>query len=292
MMKHLIVTILFFYLGSTKAQSQDYSVTETEYHKIAVSGSENMVINMQNAHIVIKAWSKDYIQVNIKKEAKHKSDKTKANKEIVWSKCNVNKSNGLINLSNSILLPKGIKEKPQCKHLIYLEILMPKIETVKINLNIGSLSLDNLNSEINFKTKLCKTSFNNCELKGEFHQTLGESNVNNCTLKGSFIFVNVVSKLSNIMGSLEIDATDSKINLSQQKNGYIFQWDILRSEINWVSSHSLLPNLKFEMNASSLTLPSFMQKQTSKLSYHYENRQNKNQFRLKANNSFINIYNH
>lgn len=291
-MKYLVTTILFFYVVSLVAQNHGYSVTETENHKIVVSGSETMVINMQNAHIVIKAWSKDHIQVNIKKEAKHKSDKNRANKEMEWSKCNVNNSNGIINLSNAITLPKGIKEKPQCKHVIYLEIWIPKIEALKINLNIGSLSLNHIQCKSNLQTKLCQTTINDCDLDGAFHQTLGESNVINCTLQVRFTFVNVVSKLSNIMGNLEIDATDSKINLSQQKNAYTFQWDILRSEINWVTSHALLPNLKFEMNASNLTLPSFMQKQTSKMFYHYENRQNKNLFYLKAQNSFINIYNH
>lgn len=291
-MKYLLTAILFFCVISLVAQNQGYSVTETENHKIVVSGSENMVINMQNAHIVIKAWSKEYIQVNIKKEAKHKSDKNRANKEMEWSKCNVNNSNGIINLSNAITLPKGIKEKPQCKHVIYMEIWMPKIEALKINLNIGSLSLNHIQSKSNLQTKLCQTTMNDCDFDGEFHQTLGALNINDCTVKGSYVLVNVVAKLNNIMGNMDIDATDSKINLSPQKNVYTFQWDILRSEINWVTSHALLPNLKFEMIETNLALPSFMQKQTSKLSYHYDTKQNKNLFHLKAQSSFVNIYNH
>ncbi|HLO54611.1 MAG TPA: hypothetical protein VK169_10000 [Saprospiraceae bacterium] len=289
-MRNVIAIILLTLVCSLYGQNKEYKATRNESHKFKADNIQKLDINVQNAHITINECSGEYIQVNIKVEVKD-HNKYNVDREIDWLKCVTEKHKSDIIISNSIVLPKGLKQSPQCKHITYIEIFMPKIESIKINLNIGSLLLDNLKSEINFQTKLCKTTFYNCELKGEFHQTLGESNVNNCTLKGSFIFVNVVSKLSNIMGNLEIDATDSKISLSQQKNAYTFQWDILRSEINWVSSHALLPNLKFEMNASSLTLPSFMQKQTSKLSYHYENKQNKNLFHLKAQNSFINIYN-
>lgn len=290
-MKYLITAILFGWVVSLGAQNQDNSVTETENHKMVVSGSENMVINMQNAHIVIKDWSKDYIQINVKKEVKHKTDKKRAINEMEWSKCYFNKSNGLINLSNAIKLPKGNKEKPQCKHVFYVEIWMPKIEALNINLNIGSLSLNHIQCKTNLHTKLCQTTINDCDLDGDFQQTLGALHVNQCTLKGRYVLVNVVAKLDNIMGNMDIDAIDSKINLSHQKSTYFFHWDILRSEVNWVTSPLSLPSLKFEMIESNLTLPSFMQKQTSKLSYHYENRQNKNLFHLKAQNSFINIYN-
>ncbi|MBK7808764.1 MAG: hypothetical protein IPJ51_21125 [Saprospiraceae bacterium] len=291
-MKSLITMVIMTLVSTIQGQHQGYTATRTESHKFLLSGKDDLDINVQHAHITIQSWSKEYIQVNIKREVKHKSDKNKVEKEIEWSKCLIGKLNDEIRISNSVVLPKGIKEKPQCKHVTYLEIFMPKVEGVTIHLNIGSLVLINIKSKINFQTKLSKITVNNCELLGDFIQTLGECNINNSSFNGNFTIVNIVLKLNNIMGKCELDATDSKIHLSNQKNNYIFQWQILRSEINWRTSPSTLPDIKFNIIQTNINLPDFMKKQQSKLQYILGNNSDNGIFNLTAQTSIINIYNH
>ncbi|HMU02863.1 MAG TPA: hypothetical protein PJ990_04540 [Saprospiraceae bacterium] len=289
-MRYVIIIILLTLIGSVNGQNKGYKATRNESHQFRANNIQKIDINVQNAHITINECAGEFIQINIKVEVKD-NIKSNVDREIDWLKCFVEKHKSEVIISNSVVLPKGLKQSPQCKHITYIEIFLPNIEMLKVKLNVGSLELENIHSNINFQAKLCKVKFKNCALDGELNQTLGETNISNSIINGNYYFANVIAKLEKVEGTFDLDATDSKINVIPKNNNYVFRWKLLRSETNWVTTASIIPNITFEMNKSSLNLPEFMNKQNIKSQYSTQNKAVNSVFQLSAESSFINIYN-
>jgi hypothetical protein len=288
---HLTYLIIFLCSTSSLSQNKGFKNTKSETITYIPNKITNINLDLQGAHIKITHWEKYEIEVYIVKEVSHPHNQAIVDKEESYLKVYKTQTKNNLNISNNIVLPNNVKAKPQAKHVTYVEIKLPNIDFINIDINVGSIVINNMNIKSSIKAVLCKSTINNSIIQGTFRQKLGDLKIIKSKLSGPFYLDYVVVNLTDIYGKNIFNANDSKILLTGNLENLDGTWQLNRSELTYLTIKDDILELSLSLKGTELTLPSFLPSQTNKNSYKIIPKTIKGKLEIKASNSFINIYN-
>jgi hypothetical protein len=229
--KYILMIPMLFAAAIASGQTTLHVLTKTINKEISAKAINELVVNAEQADVVVNSWDKESIGIIVKLIAKH-PNKERAEKELPLMKF-LNEKIGKTYYLRNYLLVKNGESKPSSNFTATYEINIPKRLKLNIKDSFGKVILVNLIEAVSLDLSFCTSELIQC--KGS-------------TAIKSYFGTNKIEDLNNLL-ELNTNHTESKVknhigNLSAQINNGSLYYDYE------ISSQ----NISIEANSANIIL--------------------------------------
>ena len=228
---YLILLHLLFFTSSIAQKTTLHVVTQTVQKEWDWQPDKTLVINGENAIIIVEAWDKNKVQASTELIAKH-PDKKIAERDVVVQRVIAETTRRTFLLGNQLVLEKGM-DKPEANLKAKFTIYVPQSCALRIKNRFGSIEVKGIKNTVEINSQF--TKLNLADVKGEiklssnFGDILGQQLTGNVTIDANRSDI----QLDHPSGNFTIAAKYGTVTVLETENRH-FDLDIKGKKTNVV----------------------------------------------------------